>query len=324
MIIITKNILETSKLKNLPNIVLPEFLEKESSDFGYFVSESYILPYFVKHTSIFKSIRFILAPIAQNETCNSDSEKDFLNNVVQLVRQKKIADFIACPNPSALFSAVPDDSRYCSFGSYIINLQSSEEDIWASVHSKHKNVIRKAEKDGISISNSSVYVDECINLVKDTLTRQQMGVPTDEYFSFLKNQQGIEFVVALCDGKVQGSAILAWTERRSSYYLYGGSSLEVHNGSMSLLHWESIKLMKQRGVNHYDFVGARLKPKAGSKLEGIQRFKSRFGGEMKIGYLWKIQINPVKSFLYSFLLTTYLTLRKSNAKDIIDQENERF
>ena len=79
--------------------------------------------------------------------------------------------------------------------------------------------------------------------------------------------------------------------------------------------------MKKRGVKWYDFVGARINPIPGSKQEGIQRFKSRFGGELKIGYLWKYSISPLKVRLYQ----TYIKLKNSRShsytKDIIDQEN---
>jgi lipid II:glycine glycyltransferase (peptidoglycan interpeptide bridge formation enzyme) len=48
-------------------------------------------------------------------------------------------------------------------------------------------------------------------------------------------------------------------------------------GSSNLLQWEIIKKLKSLGVREYDFVGGRVEVPKGSKLEGIQRFKQRFG-----------------------------------------------
>ena len=79
--------------------------------------------------------------------------------------------------------------------------------------------------------------------------------------------------------------------------------------------------MKKRGVKWYDFVGARINPSPGSKVEGIQRFKSRFGGELKEGFLWKKNYNKIKSSFYSIALYSYGKIKKINVKDIIDQEN---
>ena len=64
----------------------------------------------------------------------------------------------------------------------------------------------------------------------------------------------------------------------------------------------AMKLMKERGVKYYDFVGARINPDEGSKYEGIQRFKSRFGGELKKGYLWKMPLNKFKYKLFCWLV----------------------
>ena len=83
--------------------------------------------------------------------------------------------------------------------------------------------------------------------------------------------------------------------------------------------------MKERGVMKYDFVGARVNPEPGSKLEGIQRFKSRFGGEMKVGYMWRYVNRPIRYKLYSLLLNMYMKyVRHDNTfSDIIKEERSK-
>ena len=59
---------------------------------------------------------------------------------------------------------------------------------------------------------------------------------SDTYYNLLDQSSNVDFFVALENNKVIGSAILAWTKGRSSYYLYGGSSSDIHSGAMNLLH----------------------------------------------------------------------------------------
>ena len=76
--------------------------------------------------------------------------------------------------------------------------------------------------------------------------------------------------------------------------------------------------LKEKGVKKYDFVGVRLKNN-NPALEGIFRFKKGFGGELKEGYLWKIDILPLKAKAYDLMVK----LKSGNDKltDIIDQVN---
>ena len=74
-----------------------------------------------------------------------------------------------------------------------------------------------------------------------------------------------------------GGVLVPWTHH-SGHYTHGGSGEDVHPaGAVRLLHWEVIRKLRDLGVEYYDFVGARLSPVEGTKLEFIQRFKSRFG-----------------------------------------------
>lgn len=90
---------------------------------------------------------------------------------------------------------------------------------------------------------------------------------------------------------------------------------------MNLLQWNVIKKMKENNVKFYDFMGARMNPEVGSKYEGIQRFKERFGGELKKGYLWKYSLNDFKYWLYRLLVFIYS--KGHFHGDIIDQERKR-
>ena len=137
----------------------------------------------------------------------------------------------------------------------------------------------------------------------------------------LSRVKHIDYWVASFEGELQGAGILLWSENRSAYYMFGGSAVKPHAGAMNLLHWSAMKLMKERGVKYYDFVGARINPDEGSKYEGIQRFKSRFGGELKKGYLWKMPLNKFKYKLFCWLVAA--KQGRNYCGDVIDQERKR-
>ena len=220
----------------------------------------------------------------------------------------------------------PEKAEYCKFGSYIIELDKSEDDIFAGFHTKHRNVVRKAEKDGLTVDFGHQYADVCYEQIKDTYERQQRVAYSKEHFEKLKLLgENVDFWVVKNGDEIQGCAVLLWSKGFSSYYLHGGSCAHPHGGALNLLHWEAIKKMKQRGVLKYDFVGARVNPEPGSKLEGIQRFKSRFGGEMKVGYMWRYVNRPIRYKLYSLLLNMYMKyVRHDNTfSDIIKEERSK-
>jgi hypothetical protein len=303
----------------LPVVAVPQYLETWGIDYGYLIDKGFVLPFFIEKRSIFKRLVFTTGVLGKSDM----SEEQFLNSAVEFIKKNVRIDFISVPNATALFSNFPADSIFCRFGSYIIDLTQTEEELFANIHSKHRNVIKKAKKDGVEIKVGPENFDKCIDLIIFTLRRQNMLNLSKMVYQSLNEKLGdnLDFWIAVKDGEIQGSSLIAWNKGHSAYYLSGGSIVSPYSGSMNLLHWEAIKLMKARGVKEYNFVGARIIPGEGSRLEGIQRFKSRFGGKMRTGYLWKMPINHLKYRLYYLGTHTIAFLkRKKYNGDAIDQE----
>ena len=284
------------------------------------VAHVYIVSVYIKSRFFFHYMRFVVGVLGSRDAAD---EKKFLNEVALYVKHNKLVDFIMAPHTSAVFKSFPDDAQFASFGSYVIDLTVSEEKLFKELHSKHRNVIRKAIKDGVVISNDPKYKDECILCVNETLKRQHVIGISPSHAIWLKANCSIDMYVAMYNGVVEGAGIFAWSDGLSSFYLYGGSKNGVHIGSLNLLQWTSILNMKKKGVKYYDFVGARINPREGSKQEGIQRFKSRFGGTLQEGYIWKMSFNNFKTSIFYFLLWLRGVISGGYSKDIIDQENEK-
>ena len=303
---------------------LSSLISDEYGWIGGFEKEEliYVLAYIRKKKFIFNYVQFHTSVLKINEGITE--EEDFLKKVIKFLKKDKI-DFIICPSTNSLFSKIPTlkNIKKCDFGSYTLDLKKSEEELWEGMNGKHRNVVRKAIKNGLTVKLNEKNLKKAYDLLEETLNRSKMSMGTFENFKKVIGNLGenkIKVTSVYAGEKLQGVAVFLYSNFRV-YYWYGGSISNISTGAMNLLHWEAIKYFKNIGVQTYDFLGARVNPIKGSKLEGIQRFKERFGCKMERGFLWKISINEKKYRMYEWLLKVKSFLKnKPYAGDIIDQE----
>ncbi len=315
---IIRNIAPETNSK-LPFFAKQNYLESVSAYYGWFVNKDFILP-FVEHKKyIFRYLTLTNQTVYLNNNNSNQNETAFLNAVVVLAKKKGF-DFITQPPTTVLFNSVPDNSEFAAFGSYIIELSEAIDTLFKNMDGKHRNVIRKAERDGIIVEKGEHLKDICYGIINETLKRQNLFFfSKSNYEKFLKQNPDVVFFAARKGNDYQGAAIIPFDEN-CAYYLYGGSALEHHLGAMNLLHWDVIQYFKKKGCKEYNLVGARINPRPGTKLYNIQQFKRRFGAELRSGYLWKIKLNIIKTLLFNKIV--YLkTLKKQ--KDIIDYEKQK-
>ncbi len=307
--------------ESFPVTAHPGYLASSGGEYGYlcgYIGEKLtcFIPFTVKKKFLFKYIEF------KSETIIIDDSIDetlFLNSLVKVLKDDKKYDFIAQPTTNTLFNSYPEGSIVAPFGAYRIDLSQSIERLWENVHSKHKNVIRRALREGVKIETGDYLFDLAYANIEQTLQRSDMKmIPRKQLWNML-NSMPDAFLVACSFHKdvLQSSAIVLYSQKRG-YYFWGGTASHALLGANNLLHWEIIKFLKLKRVREYDFVGARIHPAPGSKLAGIQRFKRRFGARMYYGYLWKYPLKRWKYILFSILLRI-----KQKGGDIIDQEKDR-
>lgn len=311
--------------ENLPIYANQQFLATESNKYGWIGGFQngqliFILPFIIYEKAIFKFVRFPTENINLSNINYQNEDQNFCEAVVNYFQEKEI-DFIFQPTTNAVFNAYPKHSIYTNFGSYIIDLTKHKDDLWKAVHSKHRNVIRNAMKKNIIIKEGNKYIDITYSLIKDTFRRSKIGfISRDKYIKkIISLGKHVKIYIAVSyNDEIQGCAVLPFS-KYSAYYLYGGSITKPLTGALNYLHWYAINDLKVMGVKKYDLFGARLEPKIGSKLEGIDRFKRRFGSELKKGYLWKYVYKPWKYKLFYFIYK----IMKNKSGDIIDQERKR-
>jgi len=277
-----------------------------------------ILPYTIVKKAFVRMIRFRVETIHLGEELDIETEKAFLDSAVDYFRSIG-GDIIIPATTNTIFRTFPTGAIAAPYGTFIIDLQLPEETLWSNVHSKHRNVIRNAEKKGVLIRRGVEHAESAYRLVRDTFKRSKL--PFMDLESFLKMVQGlgsqVEVFVADHENQVQGCAVIPFSNH-SAYYVYGGSVPKPLTGAMNLLQWEAIRHFRGLGVRRYDFCGARVDPAKGSKQAGLVMFKERFGPRFVQGYMWKRPLHPLKASVYSWAVGLL------RGGDIVDAERHKL
>lgn len=297
------------------------YLSAQSSKYGWLVSEGFVLPFYLEDILIFRRLIFTSAPICRNDQPSKLSEvQDFLDSVVSVLDRNRLCDFISKPQSNAVFQVAPKGSVFCHWGTYETRIDKPDDLLLKSFHSKHRNVINKAMRDGV-IVESIFDLQIVYQNIRLTLLRQRL--PYYPSLTFIRRlcarlPDQVLTLGAFHNGQLQGVALVPFDAERG-YYLYGGSIENPYGGSLNLLQYEVMRRLRDKGVLVYDFVGARINVEEGSKYEGIQRFKLRFGADLQKGFAFRVVFSPFKFALFSFLVKAYFALRGRSYVDTIDK-----
>ncbi len=300
----------------------PNYLNMYSADYGWICGYEddellFVMPFLEKRKWIFRYIQI------QSETIilkgSKENEKEFLNLAISKIKQDGKIDFISQPKTNVVFDTFPDGAIYSPFGSYMVDLSLDEEQLFKNIHTKHKNVIKRAMKNDVTVKFGYEVFDDAYDTISSTLSRNNMSMIEKQKLLRLYDTNSKNFLVgcSYLEDKPQGAVIILY-DNQKGYYFWGGTSEDLNLGANNLLHWEVIKKLKSLCVAYYDFVGARINTKD-QRLLGIQRFKSRFGATLKHGYLWKY---PIKQWKYQLFMMLYKYKMKKG--DIIDQEKDNI
>lgn len=185
------------------------------------------------------------------------------------------------------------------FGTYQVDLTQNEETLWQRVHGKHRNGIRRARDLGVTIQ-WELDRERFLEVMEMTYQRGNRSNPfRRDYFQALfgKLAHRMLTVQALWNGAFQAGAVIPF-DRRQGYYLHGATIDAPVTGAANLLQWEVMRELQRRGVTAYDLGGARLQTDD-PRLQGIFRFKERFGGAFVPCCHWQKVVNWRRATLHS-------------------------
>jgi len=168
-----------------------------------------------------------------------------------------------------------------TFYTLLINLHSDIDKILEDFSKETRYEIRRAERDGIKVKKNISEI-EFINFYNKFAENKNIYSTTmDKIKSFKENKliTGAYFKKELCvahfyicDGNISRLLYSATTVNSKV------SKSEIGRANR-FLHYEDIKYFKELGYRFYD-LGGIAKDTQDDKLQGINKFKEGFGGEL--------------------------------------------
>ncbi len=157
----------------------------------------------------------------------------------------------------------------------LIDLTSSEDEIFKRFAEAKRRAVRRAEKNGVHVQESA-DIDKLIAIKSKSAglfggittygIRELWSIFSPEHATILLAQYG-------------GVLLVFWKD--TAYYWIAGATKEGKKlFTPTLLVWEALKVSKKRGCKQFDFVGVwdeRL-PRGNDSWKGFTKFKEGFGG----------------------------------------------
>ena len=176
------------------------------------------------------------------------------------------------------FNFQDSETRIQPQKTWILDLETPEEELMKDFHQKTRYNIKLAEKKELRLKISDQYSDVFYKLLKGTRERQEFHSYPESYYQELLKIDSPYFKTNLFLIEYQNKIIVA-----SIIIFFGQSVISLHTGSdyklravkgPHFLRWQTILEAKKRGCKEYDMWGVDEK-----KWPGITYFKKSFGGK---------------------------------------------
>lgn len=203
----------------------------------------------------------------------------FWNVYLELMSRENIVDNFVRYHP-VLGNAVlmKGISNVIDLGKTIAMDLSSPEVIWENIHSKNRNMIRKAEKNGIVIEHGQgmELFDEFIKIYNATMDKDH----AEKYYYFKRPfyesihndlRNNYEMFYAKLEDKIIAMSIMIFANGRMNYHL-SGSDIEYRNFAPSnLLLYKAALWGCEQGFKTFHLGGG-----VGSGEDNLYKFKAAF------------------------------------------------
>ena len=182
-------------------------------------------------------------------------------------------DFIEVRAPSKPVEGFEKRDDYCTF---VLNLDKSEDELFAGLEKRTRNDINKGKRSNIQILRGGKYLGEFYKLYLKTMKR--LGSPPQS-FKFFKNiweklPDNVHIALARYNGKIIAAQAYYICDGKM-YYSYNCSDAKYRKlRATDLLLWSTITFAKITDLKEFDFGRTR-------KESGVYFSKKSWGGELR-------------------------------------------
>ena len=163
------------------------------------------------------------------------------------------------------------------YSRHTVAIDLTDDDIWMhQISSKNRNMIRKAEKEGVTIVESDDYESfrKLYNGTMSDLHAEDFYFFPPEYYSEYKQTFKDESLLCLAtyDGKIIAGSMFMYSEDYAHYHLSARDRVFSRYAANNMILWYGIQKAKERGCKWLHFGGGTT----GDDDDSLLRFKKEF------------------------------------------------
>lgn len=195
------------------------------------------------------------------------------------------------PDNKKLFSSIgfrPAPMHVLAENTWLLDITPDEETLLKAMNKNHRNLIRRCERDGVTIqvTTDPQKLSGLNSLLDITAKRHKFRRFSEQYIaeefkSFLPHSVML-FEAFLPDGSLDSAAVIMFYGTMAAYRHSASLGKNPKLPSSYLLQWHVIQEAKKRGMKLYNFWG--IAPEQATQdhpFFGITHFKKGFGGFKK-------------------------------------------
>jgi peptidoglycan pentaglycine glycine transferase (the first glycine) len=167
---------------------------------------------------------------------------------------------------------------------WVLDVTPDEETLLRGMRKSTRYSIKKAEKDGvtISISTDAKDLEKFWQVYAYTVKRQHFAAFTKEFlqaeFETFARDHRAAFFFAHYQNEITATALIVFDEHAGYYHHAATTQKYPGLTDAQLLQWSVIKECKKRGLTKYNFWGVVPEDLKNHPWSGLSTFKRGFGG----------------------------------------------
>ena len=144
------------------------------------------MPLRFMNIKIFSPAQILFAPMRNATELDAEEQLIFFDRLIESLYNKGGCERLVQPHPYSILSAIPAGSKYCEFGTYIVDLENqSMDEIFQKFHPKYQKAVTHSQRNGAVVKTGRNVMSDFYEIYKSTM--EKANISYDE-MSFFQNR----------------------------------------------------------------------------------------------------------------------------------------